>query len=172
MQPTQRPIRHTRRSIAAALAAAATVVALAAPAAGASSKPVLTVDGRGTWTAAGGGAAVTATGAVYDRANTAHPAQIRATLTPSDGSLPAPETCEPATAVFEVTGDRTATLTLAGSGQVCGRYPQVPTSVVTHVFTGRYEVTAAAHKRVLGTDGWYEIRLALDDVAGVFAVDT
>ena len=57
-------------------------------------------------------------------------------------------------------------------GDVCGMYPQPPTSIVTHVFTGRYEVLDTTRRRRVGTDGFFEIRLAADGTASAFAIDT
>jgi len=65
-----------------------------------------------------------------------------------------------------------ARMTLVGTGTVCGVYPQLPDYVVTQVFTGRYTVTQAIDPRFRGTDGWFEVRLGLDGVAGASAFDT
>jgi hypothetical protein len=62
-------------------------------------------------------------------------------------------------------------LTLVGGGEICGTSTQAPTSTVTCVFTGRYEVygDGTMPKRLLGTDGFYELRLADNGTAGVVA---
>ena len=52
------------------------------------------------------------------------------------------------------------------------RASQPPTSIVTHVFTGRYEVLDTTRRRLAGTDGFFEIRLAADGTASAFAIDT
>ena len=100
------------------------------------------------------------------------PATITAVLTPDDGSLPEPETCEPAAATITVTGAHRVGMTLVGTGTVCGFYPQEPTSIVTQVFTGRYDVVRAQRAKPLGTDGFFEIRLGNDGSASTFAIDT
>lgn len=48
----------------------------------------------------------------------------------------------------------------------------VTNSVVTHLFTGRYEVTGADRKKLIGTDGFFQVGLTLDGEASLFAVDT
>ncbi len=97
---------------------------------------------------------------------------VNAVLTPDDGTLPDPETCEPASATITVTGDHRVAMKLVGTGSVCGFYPQEPTSIVTQVFTGRYDVVEARRTKVLGTDGFFEIRLANNGSASAFAIDT
>jgi hypothetical protein len=71
-------------------------------------------------------------------------------------------------------GVRNVDLTLVGMGEVCGTYVQPPTSIVSHVFTGTFEVYGeeTQPRRLEGVDGFYEIRLADDGTAGVFAIDT
>ena len=61
---------------------------------------------------------------------------------------------------------------LAARGDVCGHWLQPPTSVVTHVFTGRYLTVASSRPVLVGTDGWLEIRVADRGVASTTAVDT
>ena len=65
-------------------------------------------------------------------------------------------------------------LTLVGRGEVCGTHVQPPTNIVTHVFTGTFEVYGdrTRPRRLEGVDGFYEIRLADDGTASVFAIDT
>jgi hypothetical protein len=94
-----------------------------------------------------------------------------ATLAADDGSLPGPGECEAATATVQVDGARKRYYELAGSGTVCGEWVDA-TYTVTHVFTGRYVVTDAFQHKLAGTDGWYSIRLATEERAGVEVVDT
>ncbi|MGZ4727080.1 MAG: hypothetical protein ACXWB2_05125 [Acidimicrobiales bacterium] len=100
------------------------------------------------------------------------PATVTAVLTPDDGTLPDSESCEPASASITVTGANRVAMQLVGTGTVCGAYPQEPTSIVTQVFTGRYDVVEARRAKVRGTDGFFEIRLADDGSASAFAIDT
>jgi hypothetical protein len=104
------------------------------------------------------------TGKPFDGAYTA-------TLTSSDGSLPAPGICESATTAVDVTGPRNRTLSLAATGEVCGTWTD-STYVVTHSFVGRYVVTGASARRLRGTDGWISVILASDGRANVEAIDT
>ena len=94
-----------------------------------------------------------------------------ASLAASDGSLPDPGVCEPATAVVDVAGSRNRALQLTGSGEVCGQWTDA-TYVVTHRFVGRYLVTDASSRRLRGTDGWYSLLLATGGRANLEAVDT
>jgi hypothetical protein len=137
-------------------------------------KPVLQVDGGTSYTINGAGdAVVTGPAEVEFRHTGILPATITATLSPDDGTLPEPETCEPATAKFIVTGDAgRVDMRLRGKGEVCGEFPQPPTSIVTHVFTGRYHVIDARRDALLGTNGFFEVRLATDNLASAFAIDT
>ncbi len=104
------------------------------------------------------------TGAPFDGAYTA-------TLTASDGSLPEPGRCEPATATVDMVGSRDRHLQLAGDGRVCGEWTDA-TYVVTHRFVGRYSVTAASARRLRNTDGWYTLILATQGRANMEAIDT
>jgi hypothetical protein len=94
-----------------------------------------------------------------------------ATLASSDGSLPAPGTCEPASAALDVTGPKGRMLHLAATGEVCGTWADA-TYVVTHNFVGRYVVADASARRLRGTDGWISVILATEGRANVEAIDT
>ena len=98
--------------------------------------------------------------------------ELAATIGPDDRTMPAPGECEPAVSTLTVYGRGRLDVTLMGDGDVCGEYPEPPTSIVTHVFTGRYEVLDTTRRRLAGTDGFFEIRLAADGTASAFAVDT
>jgi hypothetical protein len=94
-----------------------------------------------------------------------------ATLAGDDGSLPVPGECEPATATLSVTGPRGKYLDLAATGQVCGRWTDA-VSIVTHRFTGRYEVVATSERKLRGGDGWIGVLLATEGRANVEAFDS
>ncbi|QZY29119.1 hypothetical protein [Nocardioides coralli] len=94
-----------------------------------------------------------------------------ATLAAGDGTLPVPGQCEPATATLQVDGPRRKHLDLGGSGQVCGLWTDA-TYVVTHRFTGIYQVTASSRRRLVGTDGWLSLVLATEGRAGVEVFDS
>ena len=100
--------------------------------------------------------------------------QVAAVVQTDDRTLPAPGECERAFATMSAYGVRGVDLTMIGYGNVCGTWVHPGTSIVTHLFTGRYEVYGdeTAPKRLEGTDGWYEVRLAEDGTASAFAVDT
>jgi hypothetical protein len=93
-------------------------------------------------------------------------------LAADDGSLPEPGSCEPATATFHLAGAGREYLDVTATGDVCGEFVQLP-YIVTHVFTGRYTVTDASKRNLVGTDGFFEVRLAASTAqAYVFGIDT
>ncbi|HEU5082862.1 MAG TPA: hypothetical protein VFU14_05950 [Acidimicrobiales bacterium] len=169
-----------RLRIGAAVALALTVLAgpLAATGAGAAPKPkepALTVDGTGTWEIREwiDDVVVRGTGSLTSGGKTTD-VLLAAVVQTDDRTLPAPGECERAFATMSAYGVRGVDLTLIGIGDVCGTWVQPGVSIVTHVFTGRYEVYGkeTMPKRLEGTDGWYEVRLAEDGSASASAVDT
>ncbi|HYO39200.1 MAG TPA: hypothetical protein VER39_06055 [Nocardioidaceae bacterium] len=123
--------------------------------------------GVGAYTLDAGGTARlngAVTGAPFD-------GTYRATLSSTDGSLPAAGTCERATASLDVAGSRSRTLQLAATGEVCGTWAEAA-YVVTHRFVGRYVVTDASVRKARGTDGWISLILATEGRANVEAIDT
>ena len=156
-------------AVAASLLFTGLSTGLAAEPAAAANQRVL-FDGFGTYPVTEqGSVAVTATvaGEPFDGTYTGELAAV-------DGSLPAPGDCEPATATVRLDGarDRFAVLhTDDGIGRVCGQWTD-STNRVTVVFTGRYRITDSDRRRLIGSDGWYEIRLTDTGAASVFAVDT
>jgi hypothetical protein len=63
---------------------------------------------------------------------------------------------------------------MIGFGEVCGQHLQPPTSIVTHVFTGTFEVYGGTRsaRHLNGTDGFFEVRLTENGTAHVLAVDS
>jgi hypothetical protein len=137
--------------------------------------PQFSVSSTGTWTLRDyGDAVVNGEGELVRRGAPRRPlaVDVAAVISPDDRTLPEPDTCEGAIATISVYGNRKVRdMTLIGYGEVCGVHPQLPTSVVTHVFTGTYEVLEGARKLV-GTDGFFEVRLGVDGSASAFAIDT
>ena len=171
------PTTRTRRAVAgAAIATLATMAAVAtADTAGATARsrpPVLSVSAIGTWGYRDhGDVVVNGTGELYLNASTrARTVEVAATIGPDDKTFPAPGDCEGAIATVSVLGR--PDITLIGHGEVCGHWTQPPTSIVTLAFTGRYEVLEARRNRLVGTDGWFEVRLGDNGTAGVSAIDT
>ena len=164
---------HTRLVAAAAGLAAVALTAGIGRADAASSKPVLQVDAFGSYVLqANGDAVVTGPGTLYTHnGKKAEDVQVTATLSADDGTLPTGEDCESASATFSITNDEGTVLTLSGPGEVCASFPQPPTSIVTHVFTGRY-VVEDGWKKALDTDGFFEVRLGTGNVGSAFAIDT
>lgn len=146
----------------------AAVVALTqAPSAQAGPKYKIDFGGQGTYTVAADGSAVvagTATGAPFD-------GRYRAVLRAQDGTLPDAGQCEPGSATVRLEGSRGRYLEVSSDDEICGQFLQAP-YVVTHLFTGRYDVTSTSERRLRGDDGLVEIRLATEGRANVFAIDT
>lgn len=160
----------TRTLLAAgALAGVATIasVAAATPAGAARFRPVIEMGSTTAGFAVVDGAAIV-TGEMDGRP---YRGTYTATLTADDGSLPAPGDCEPATAVFHLDARVGRYLDVTATGDVCGEFVQLP-YITTHAFVGRYDVTGSTKQNVLGTDGWFEIRLGDDGSASTFLVDT
>jgi hypothetical protein len=155
-------------AVTAALTAALVAVVTAAPAT-AARPPAVDLRGAsvGSYALDAAGTALLS-GAVSGKPFGGH---YSATLASSDGSLPAPGTCEPATATMQVTGSQNRFLRLAATGEVCGTWADA-TYVVTHRFVGRYVVTDASSRRLRGTDGWISVILATEGRANVEAIDT
>lgn len=177
------PIHRTRRRhlLALGLTLAATVFAGSSTDASADHrrpKPsAFTLDGAGTWQVRNEVAdvAVNGNGRLSLRhVRRAAKVKIAAVVQTDDRTLPGPGECEPADATASAYGVRGVDLTLVGRGEVCGTHVQPPISIVTHVFTGTFEVYGdrTRPRRLDGVDGFYEIRLADDGTASVFAIDT
>lgn len=133
----------------------------------AAKKPQINASGLGTYTTVGADIAVSsgpATGTPFD-------GTFHAALRPVDGTMPEPGVCEPGQAAIRIDGSRGRYVTLVGSGDICGQYLQAP-SVVTQVFTGRYDVAASSVRKLRGGDGWFEVRLTVDGRAAVTAYDS
>ena len=135
--------------------------------------PAFVVSGTGTFTVRDNGdAVVNGTGDLQrHRSRRATAVQVAATIGANDKTLPGPGACEGAIATLSVYGTRVDDMTLIGYGEVCGHHVQPPTSIVTHTFTGTYEVLEGP-RRLIGTDGFFEIRLGADGTAATFAIDT
>jgi hypothetical protein len=135
--------------------------------------PAFVVSGTGTFTVRDNGdAVVNGTGELHRRrSRRSTDVQVAATVAADDKTLPGPGECEGAIATLSMYGARGVDMTLVGYGEVCGHHVQPPTSIVTHVFTGTYEVLDGP-RRLIGTDGFFEVRLGADTSAGAFAIDT
>lgn len=159
-------MRPIRILATAALVESVAFVTAAAPA-GASLRPRIDVGGPGTYALDQSGVAEiggTSTGRPFDVPYTAR-------LAADDGTLPAPGECEPATVTVLIDGPRRRHVELESAGTVCGQRPQPP-YVVTQVYTGLYEVKEAMPRRLQGTDGFVELRLASEGRANLIAIDT
>jgi hypothetical protein len=156
-----------RRSIVAVAVLGLAAVAGIGTAVGAGSRPAIQLVGTGTFQLADDGT-VTLRGTATGRSVTG---PYTGTLTANDGTLPDPGQCEPATATLRVDGRRRRFVELTAHGDVCGQWTDA-VHRVTHVFTGRYDVTSSFPPRIHGTDGFYEVRVTDDEISSVFAIDT
>jgi hypothetical protein len=157
------PGRLLAAGLLALLALAATTGP--APAAG----PAFTATSSGTWSlTAAGDAVVRGPGELVIGRVRAQPAPVTAEISAFDSTLPPPGACEDAFGSIALEGTRTSHARLAGTGVVCGVHVQTP-SIVTHVFTGTFEVDEG-HQPLYGATGFMEIRLAQDRSASTFAV--
>jgi hypothetical protein len=169
-----------RHSLALGIALTAAVLAGSTTDASAAGRrapaPVFTLDGAGTWKIRNEIPDVAVTG--NGRLSLRHVKQLRvkvaAVVQTDDRTLPAPGECEPADATASAYGVRGVDLALVGRGELCGTVVQPPTNIVAYVFTGTFEVYGndTRPRRLEGIDGFYEIRLANDGTAHVFAIDT
>lgn len=172
--------RHVLRVLAGvALLGALVAGPLGSTSATAAPKPkpaAFTLSGTGTWQIREwiNDVVVNGTGQLTEKNGKARDVLVAAVVDPDDGTLPAPGECESAFATMSAYGVSGVDFTMVGMGQVCGKWVQPPTSIVTHVFTGRFEVygDGTMPKRLLGVDGWYEVRLGDNGTASVFAIDT
>ena len=176
------PNRRGRRLLAGFAIAAAVLVGTLGPAAAdatdrQSRPPAFTLSGTGTWSIRQyiNDAVVNGTGELQ-QGNWRHSTDVlvAAVVDADDGTLPGPGECEGAITTVSAYGVRGVDFTMIGVGEVCGHHVQPPTSIVTHVFTGTFEVYDAVNgsKALLGTDGFFEVRLADNGTASVFAIDT
>jgi hypothetical protein len=161
----------TRRPFAAGLLAAAStvaVLAVAAPAdAARAARPKVELSTTtGSFFALAGGALLSAQ--VEGRP---FAGEATATLLADDGSPPEPGRCEPATVSFGLDGPARRFISAVATGELCGEDVQPP-YIVTHVFTGRYEVTDSSRRVIVGSDGFLEVRLGEDGSASLFLIDT
>lgn len=161
-----------RRALALTAAALVTVGALASATttAGAAKSPDLLLDGGDHWfTHDVGWYPVVQGPAEVHLGNRTLTGQLSATVQPDDHSMPAPGECESAITFVFVEGDRpSADLFLSSAGEVCGQWVQAP-NVVTQVFTGIMTIEESGTRRLEGTEGFLEVRLAVDGRANVFA---
>lgn len=169
--------RSNRRSVAV-LALAAPVLTLglvAAPAAACPVKPPkLTLTGTGTWyeRVPNDDPVVNGTATLATRGGRElQQLPLAATIDPDDFTLPESGTCEGATGGISIHDTRRSDMWLFGNGEVCGLHVQEPESRVRYAFTGSFLVEEGP-RRLLGVDGFFEIRLGSDGTASVFAIDT
>lgn len=156
--------------VAALLTLAATTTAGATPL---YSPSTVEVGGGGPWAASDDGdILVTGPALVLDwRKGDRLPATLTATLQPADGTLPEPDTCEPATATFIVEGERYATMTMAGAGTVCAVVVPFAPWIVTQEFDGIYTIIDSPRHTLRGDEGSFSLTLTQTGYASAHATD-
>jgi hypothetical protein len=166
-------VRRVRRATAGLAMTAAALAGSVDPAWAAPNG--LTVNGMGTWEVRPwGDAGVNAAGDVQlNGGGRGRDVSVFANVGADDKTLPAAGECEGAITDVTVWGPG-LDFTMIGAGEVCGVHPQAPESIITHVFTGTFEVydVEKGPRPLRGVDGFFEVRLAQDGTASVFAVDT
>jgi hypothetical protein len=170
---------RTRRAlrVAGGLAVAGAALVGTFDAAGAvrPASPAFTVSGQGTWQERPFDVVVNGEGELQLRnGNRSTDVLVASSVDADDGTMPAPGECEGAITTVSVYCARRIDFTMIGVGEVCGLDVQPPTSIVSHVFTGTFEVydVPEGPRQLLGTDGFFEVRLGVDGSASVFAIDT
>jgi hypothetical protein len=170
---------RTRRAlrVAGGLAVAGAALVGTFDAAGAArpTAPAFTVSGQGTWQERPFDVVVNGQGELQLRnGSRSTDVLVASSVDADDGTMPAPGECEGAITTVSVYGARRIDFTMIGVGEVCGLDVQPPTSIVSHVFTGTFEVydVPEGPRQLLGTDGFFEVRLGVDGSASVFAIDT
>jgi len=182
---------RSRRVLMLAVMAGVAVVALAATAADAGAgaepgpgrgapyrgarptPPALVLDGAGTYTISDDGTVVVEGRGELGQRHAPRGAEVPLTahLTAEGGTLPGPDECRAATATVAIVDRQGGAVTLVGSGQVCGWRLQPPVSVVSHGFNGSYEVRDG-RASLVGSHGFFEVRLGADGSAHLFAIAT
>lgn len=165
----------TSTRVLLALGVAALVTLAATTSAGAKplySPSTVEVGGGGQWTTSDDGdIIVTGPALVLDwRKGDRLPATLTATLEPADGTLPEPDTCEPASATFIVEGERYA-MTMAGVGTVCAVVVPFAPWVVTQEFDGIYTIIDSSRHTLRGDDGSFSLTLTQTGYASAHATD-
>lgn len=167
-----RSIHPVRTFAALAAIGAVALVALGAgtPAAAAQSQ-TLFLGGGGLATDDGnGGLVVEGPGLVGDKhMRDMLDATVRTSWAADDGSLPAVDECEPASATVVVVGERDADMTLASSGTLClERHPNFP-SYISLEFRGLHQVVDAKRPQLRGTTGSLSITKGPGTFTSVYA---
>jgi hypothetical protein len=90
-----------------------------------------------------------------------------------DGTLSEPGVCEPGTATLHIQVSAKRYVEFTATGDLCGEWAD-QTYIVTHVFTGRYQVSAQQHVHIprKALEGFMEYRLGNDGSASVFLINT
>ena len=141
-------------SLGAVFAATALVLTIAGPA-GATPSSALFVGGGGIGVDDGAGGVVIEGPALVSEKHLREvlDATLRATMGPTDGTLPAIGECEPAAATVVVDGVRDTDMTLVSAGTVCHVQHPIFTSYVSVEFRGLHEVVDAKRPQLRGVTG-------------------
>jgi hypothetical protein len=160
---------HPKRTAAALGLAAVFTLGTVSPVAAAST-PTLFVGGGGPAVADGNGLVVEGPALVQDKhGRDMLDATIRATMVAADGSLPAVDECEPATATFVVEGERDADMTLRGQGTVCTVRNAFFPAYVTVEFDGQHQIVEAKRPQLRGTIGSLSVTVTPGGFTSLYA---
>ena len=88
-------------------------------------------------------------------------------------AMPAPGECTDAHMLFGVTrADGHHELGFISSGEICGHHVQEGISVISAVYTGDFDLYEGSRRDLIDTQGFVEVRFAVDGRAGVTIVDS
>ena len=160
---------NTRRHLVALTVATAGILAAAGPTSAKAPEPLTLQAVNGTAHADGTGS-LPSVEVTYPYSKRPRTASGSFSLRTDDGTFPAAEHCEQATAVVEIMGDQKMQMTLSATGTVCGRWPADETAPPIQNFVGRYTVVDGPG-RFAGDDGFLNIMIG-DGWSYLFAIDT
>lgn len=163
-------LNHNARRHLVALTVATTGILGSAGLASARATEPLTLQAVNGTAHADGTGSFPSVGVTYPSSTRPRTAPGDFSLRAEDGSFPAAEHCEPATAVVEIGGDHKTQMTLSATGTVCGRWSADEADPPIQNFVGRYTVIDGP-ARFVGDDGFLNIMIG-EGWSYLFAIDT
>ncbi len=163
-------LSHNTRRYVVALAVATTAVLAGAGPTSAKTSERLTLEAINATAHADGTSSLPSVEVTYRSSKRTRTAQGSFSLRADDGTFPAADNCESATAVVEIDGDHKTQMTLTANGTVCGRWPVNETAPPIQNFVGRYSIVHGP-ARFAGDDGFLNIMIG-DGWSYLFAIDT
>jgi hypothetical protein len=163
-------LHHNTRRYLVALAVATTGILAAAGTTSARATQPLTLQAVNGTAHADGTGSFPSVEVTYPSSKRPRTAPGSFSLRADDGTFPAAEHCEAATAVVEIDGGHKTQMTLAATGTVCGRWAPDEAAPPIQNFIGRYTIVDGP-ARFAGDDGFLNIMIG-DGWSYLFAIDT